>query len=242
MKKYVKGLVLILLLALTLCSVGCNAGPTEPIEQFDFHQYLESLHFVFGMSQSEFLDLMKTYTYDGKSIAEMNYYHYDMANGGCGCAGYGPFYDFCNDYAVSEDEQYVTYSNRINTRVKLGGMDLPNGIEFQDTVATVFRKLGAEEALARAFMEEEEATLTVWSDEGSSLQLINCKKATEAPRYDWILEYSESYEVTYESGRVSAVVRRVTMSFNGDGRLADFGVSVVETYERAEVAASLRAP
>ena len=60
MKRYVKGLVLILLLALTLCSVGCNAGQTEPIESFDFHQYLEDLRFVPGMSQSEFLDLMKT--------------------------------------------------------------------------------------------------------------------------------------------------------------------------------------
>ena len=224
----------------TVSSTAATTSPTiklvlDYFTDNQFSEYLTDANFVAGLSQSNMISLMDTYSYNGQKITDIDSgLHYDGKNGG-GLAARGDLFGFVNDYTLVDDKTHAKYTNRFYTKVPLDGLELPYHISFEDTLATVLQKLGIDIDLQSGFLSDQEntGTMTLHNDGFASLQLTNYKllpEKTGKEQYDYQLKYIETYQENRKSGRESTVTRSVFFSFTDDGKLGLFEISVFETY------------
>lgn len=136
-----KRIITILISACMLLSfASCENDELEPINTIPdaditaFTEWLDGEGFVPGLSQGEMIQKMETYTQNGESVANQALgLHYDGYNGG-GYAASGDNFGFRNDYQASDDNKTADYTNSFYTKVPLGGLTLPFGIEFEDNL------------------------------------------------------------------------------------------------------------
>lgn len=203
------------------------------VREVNFHQYLDDIHFVPGISQKDFEDQIGAYMYNGEKItANMVGMHYDGLYGG-GLSMYSDILSACNDYTVTEDEKYAVYTNKLTTSVQLGGLDLPNSISFDYTLSMVLLSLDIDVDLEGDFADAEDAKIILRSDETSSLTLTDLSLSADDPGYSYQLAYEENYLTIRASGKEATVTRYVRMSFDKDDTtLCSLSIAVIETYAR----------
>jgi hypothetical protein len=234
---------LIALILVLLCVLGftaCNAmqKPTRYLDDTSkFAEYLDDINFTDGLTQGDFRLWLEKYSYNDSVITDVaKSFHYDGLSGG-GLQGYASdLFGFRNDYTVTEDKEYVNYSNRFYTEVQLDGFEMPFGISFDDKIETVFEKLEMYFDLQKGFISDKDntGTMTLYSDDHSTLQLINCKMlpaTSGAPLYDWEIKYTQTYQTSLSDGRTVDVTRQMIMSFTDDGKLGLLDLSVKEVYK-----------
>ncbi len=200
-----------------------------------FAEYLDDINFVNGLSQSDFRAWLEKYSHNGSVVTDIvQSAHFDGSWGGR-WSGSGDLFGFCNEYRVTDDKEYVNYSNSFFTKTPLDGFELPFGISFDDTLEMVLQKLEIDLDLQSAFVSEGDTVIiTLYSDDHSSLQLINRKTIPEtsgAQPYAYALEYTQNYKSARGDGKEVNVTRKMTMSFADDNKLGLLDLSVNETYK-----------
>ena len=210
--------------------------PTAPFSSDSCNQlavYFDEQQFVPSLSQGEFISQVEKYSYNGEEFPVGC--HYDGPMGG-GWQATGELFGFYNDYSADDESGIANYSNRLYTTVQLGGLDLPFGVVFDDTLATVLQKFGIDLDLESNFAWDEDCpgTLTLYGDERSLLQLFNCKLSAEGsqkPNYNYELRYTETSQYTLSDGRIVDVTRQINMFFHDvNDKLGCFEMLVNETY------------
>ena len=197
--------------------------------------YFDELRFVPSLSQGEFISQVEKYSYNGMNVTNIGM-HYDGPMGGGWQATTGELFGFYNDYLADDESGIANYSNRLYTTVQLGGLDLPFGVVFDDTLATVLQKFGIDLDLESNFAWDEghPGTLTLYDGEGSRLQLFNYELSSESsprPQYQYELRYTEISQYTYQSGTISDVTRQINLFFpDANDKLGCFEMLVNETY------------
>lgn len=228
--------LLMLLFAIVFCLstfIGCfdsknnsdmlpvDAADVEPINLIPdadldvFSQFLDSENFVPGISQGNFIKQMERYRYNGISITNIiGGFHYDGENGGGYSAG-GELFWFRNDYKAKDNE--ANYSNLLGTKVQLGGLELPYGIKFEDSLSDVFQKIGITVDPYDDFYADQDlhANMTLYRDNKVTLVFQNLKRAQPSGEYvmPYVLIYSETYTTNRADGRNVTVERTVMFSF-----------------------------
>lgn len=204
---------------------------SDDTQQFVFHssdefaKYLDDVNFVAGLSQRDFISQVEKYSYNQTPILGS---HYDGLLGGGWSAG-GAEYGFANDYKLTEDKEYANYSNSLYTTVKLDGLELPFGIDFDDTFTTALQKLGIDMDLQEDLSEM--GTMILYRDDRSSFQLTNSTMPA-IRQCDCVLTYTENYQYTMKDGRDSDVTRQIVLAFSNDSdKLGFFKISVNEKFK-----------
>ncbi|MBQ8416695.1 MAG: hypothetical protein IJX13_07370 [Clostridia bacterium] len=206
------------------------------LESYDtFTEYLDAIHFVPGLSQSDFRSQIEKYRFNGSAVTDIVAgMHYDGPMGG-GWQATGELFGFYNDYTVEENNKFANYSNSLCTTVPLDGLELPFEINFEDTLATALQKLEVDLDLQGGLVWDEDSAeaLTLYGDEHSSLQLLNCKsEGSTSARYDYALKYTETYPSIRNDGRTADVTRYVSMLFSTVNDKIDLiEISVNERYQ-----------
>lgn len=210
--------------------------PTAPFSADSCDQlavYFDELKFVPSLSQGEFISQVEKYSYNGEEFPVGC--HYDGPMGG-GWQATGELFGFYNDYSADDESGIANYSNRLYTTVQLGGLDLPFGVVFDDTLATVLQKFGIDLDLESNFAWDEghPGTLTLYDDERSLLQLFNYELSSESsprPQYKYELRYTETSQYTRGDGRIADVTRQINLFFpDANDKLGRFEMLVNETY------------
>lgn len=200
--------------------------------------YFDELKFVPSLSQGELMSQVEKYSFDGRMLQDGWHYdgwHYDGPNGG-GWQATGELFGFCNDYTDNKESGIANYSNRLYTTVQLGGLDLPFGVVFDDTLAMVLYKFGIDLDMQSNFAWDEghPGTLTLYGDERSLLQLFNYELSSESspkPNYNCELRYTETSQYTRGDGRIADVTRQFNLFFpDANEKLGRFEMLVNETY------------
>lgn len=261
-KRVIAVICIILMAAISVNLIGCDLGSSkksgkkrsdggkeggdDPVLNEEainaFHDFLDAAHFVEGMSQSEFINQMSRYRYEGSSINEIiEGMHYDGPYGGgyqASCDGFG----YSNDYIASEDGTFANYKNSLSTRVQLEGLTLPNGINFSDSLGAVMQKLGTPFDIKKDFRADydDASSMTLYNVGGVSLKITNCLLGageSGKPLYDYELTYLEEYSVTRADGRLAVVTRCARLSFTDENKLGQVNISVNERILLAHSAA-----
>ncbi len=195
--------------------------------------YFDELKFIPSLSQGDFISQTEKYSFNGMAFPDGC--HYDGPTGG-GWQATGELFGFYNDYSADDESGIANYSNRLYTMVQLGGLDLPFGVVFDDTLATVLQKFGIDLDLQSNFAWDEDrpGALTLYNDERSLLQLFNYKLSAESssrPQYNCELRYTETSQYTLSDGRIVDVTRQINLFFpDVNDKLGCFEMSVKETY------------
>ena len=222
---------------------SCEKDELEPINTIPdadipaFTAWLDSEGFVPGLSQGEMIEKMDGYTNNGQSVANTAAgYFYDGYNGG-GYAASGENFGFRNDYQASDDNKTADYTNSFYTKVSLGGLTLPFGIEFEDNLQEAMSKIGIASDPSVNFIADEgfNIALTLYRDERYTLVFKNWYLSTEPIEVDipYELIFTENYTTTREDGRESNVTRTMKLTFKPEEKtLHDFSVKVHENYKR----------
>lgn len=195
--------------------------------------YFDEYKFVPSLSQGEFISQVEKYSYNIDEFPAGC--HYDGPMGG-GWQATGKLLGFYNDYSADDKSGIANYSNRLYTTVQLGGLDLPFGVVFDDTLATVLQKFGIDLDLESNFAWDEDCpgTLTLYDGEGSRLQLFNYELSSESspkPNYNCELRYTETSQYTLSDGRIVDVTRQFNLFFpDANDKLGCFEMLVKETY------------
>ena len=224
--------------------------PTAPFSSDSCDQlavYLDERKIIPSLSESDLRLQIEKYSLNGSVITDgLDTYNYSSETGG-GWHADGERFGFYLDYEADDESGIANYSNRLYTTVQLGGLDLPFGVVFDDTLATVLQKFGIDLDLQSNFAWDEDrpGTLTLYGDERSLLQLFNYKLSSVSslrPQYNYELRYTETSQYTLSDGRIVDVTRQINLFFpdvnffpDMNDKLGRFEMSVKETY-------SLRAP
>ena len=226
-----------------LSFASCENDELEPINTIPdaditaFTEWLDGEGFVPGLSQGEMIQKMETYTQNGESVANQALgLHYDGYNGG-GYAASGDNFGFRNDYQASDDNKTADYTNSFYTKVPLGGLTLPFGIEFEDNLQEAMSKIGIASDPSVNFIADEgfNIAMTLYRDERYTLVFKNWYLSTEPIEVDipYELIFTENYTTTREDGRESNVTRTMKLTFKPEEKtLHDFSVKVHENYKR----------
>lgn len=239
-----KRITTILLSACMLLSfASCEKAEPEPINIIPdtditaFTEWLDGEGFVPGLSQGEMIDKMDGYTNNGQSVVNAAVgLFYDGYNGG-GYAASGENFGFRNDYQASDDNKTADYTNSFYTKVPLGGLALPFGIEFEDNLQEAMSKIGIASDPSVNFIADEgfNIAMTLYRDERYALVFKNWYLSTEPIEVDipYELIFTENYTTTREDGRESNVTRTMKLTFKPEEKtLHDFSVKVHENYKR----------
>ena len=124
-----------------------DVHPTEIINLIgeerlnELSTFLDDEGFTAALSQGTLMEIMESYEYEGSPITDIVAgAHYDSAQGG-GFTANGELFGFSNDYNEN-DSSRVTHQNHFYTKTALTGLELPYGIEFGDSLTSVFKKMG----------------------------------------------------------------------------------------------------
>lgn len=235
MKRFISVLLagVFLILSLSACE---KRDPSEnlPEKEFTTAGFLECLdreNFKKDVTQTAFLDQVDKYSYRGRKVTDLALpAYFDGVHGG-GIMGWGDFLGIHNEYYA--DDEKITYTNEIDTLVPLDGLVLPYDIKFDDSIQTVFKKIGIKEDLDKAFEPNQTSVTekTLFENKTEALILIKHNTYTESDnKYSYSLKYTET-ESAIEGERDEITVRSVEMSFSRNNALSRFKMSVVQTRE-----------
>lgn len=245
-----KSLLLLIVVFCLFSLIGCSTPEQESSDKNPvnlspntditvFSQFFDSENFVPGISQGVFLEQMGKYSYEGMTVSESALgYFYDGPYGGGYKAG-GELFGFHNDYTVKDN--LVSYSNQFSTKVELDGLKLPYEIDFKDSLADVFQKMGNPINPYDDFCADKGSytDMTLYRDDHATFIFQDMKRVAEPVDYEmpYILIYSETYPIKRADGHSAFVERKIKMSFlDKDGTENDligfFEIIVNETYER----------
>ena len=228
-----KRLCALLLVALFFVLVGCSNVKEGDIT--DFTAWLDSEGFTPSISQRDMIEKMGGYTYNGQPFDASCGIFYDSLYGG-GYTVYGEEFGFTNDYCVSEDRKTADYTNLFYTKVPLGGLTLPLGIEFADTFQDVLLKMGITEKLPSEFGSDEgtDAEMTLYKNERYTLVFRNLYLSKDLNQVDipYELVFTEKYTFTDERKGENNVTRTIKLTFEPNEKvLHEFSVTIQENYK-----------
>lgn len=201
-----------------------------------FTSWLDREGLVAGMWQSELVNKMESYTYNGQPIPGAVIGHYYDGLYGGGYVAQGEHFGFKNDYTASEDEKTADYTNSFYTKLPLDGLRLPFGIEFEDSLNDVMAKLGITMDLTSSFTPDDgtDIVMTLYRDEHYMLVFKNLSLSEDQIESDipYELIFTENYSYTRNDGRESNVTRTVKLTFTHDDKLLhEFSVKIRENYK-----------
>ncbi len=210
-----------------------------PVIINDFAEYLDKMNFVSGVSQKDLCEMMKKYTYEGKRITDVLDGANFVAPNASGYSANGDHFGFKNEYRIVLSESKENSTNSFYTKVELGGLTLPYGITFEDTITDVFEKLGIEKDPKEDFVVDPDCTngtaMTIWKNENSSLTLYNLSLTTAPVDFEhrYKLEYTETYQ-EQKDGKTVTVTRSVEFYIEktfdaGDDTVDEFRITVKES-------------
>ena len=204
-----------------------------------FSQFLDRENFVPSVSQGIFIDQMGKYSHDGTPITEnVAGYYYDGAYGG-GYSSGGKLFGFRNDFTAKD--KVAKYSNQLWTKVQLNGLELPYGIQLNDSLSDVFQKMEIGINPYNGFSADEDSytDMTLYRDGKVTFIFKDLKRTQEPVEFEmpYVLVYSEVYDIELSDGRPATVERTIKMSFwdkdaPQDDVLGLVEISVTESYRR----------
>lgn len=245
--------LLLLFLTMILCLsalTGCSSPDNKESESetvnrspnmdiASFSRFLDNENFVHSVSQGAFIEQMGTYSYEGTPITEIVVgFHYDGHYGGGYSTG-GELFGFKNDYTVKD--KVAKYSNQFCTTVQLDGLELPYGIQLNDSLSDVFQKMEIGINPYNGFSADENSytDMTLYRDGKVTFIFKDLKRTQEPVEFEmpYVLIYSEVYDIELSDGRPASVERMITMSFwdkdaPQDDVLGLVEISVTESYRR----------
>lgn len=222
----------------------CNIiiDPNEIVEtkkatKIDHLEFLESLNaagFEKYLPKDEFFEVMGQYTCNGESIVDGRVLH----SSGMYSEGYIVYLlksgTLANEYEKSRDGTYEIYTNTLKTRMDLGGLTLPYGITFDDTLKIVFEKMGYANTPYDCFVADDnfQNTMTLYEKNGESLVYYDFQITDPRGEYiiPYVLEYTGVDRYLLEDGEVGTLNKRVTISFSSEGKLYEVEMSVSEEH------------
>lgn len=198
-----------------------------------FPEFLNAENFVHSLNKNDFWTQMEKYTYHGEKITELvDPMMYDGAYGG-GTWAKGEHFSLRQDFTASADWKNADESKYLFFTVPLENLTLPYGIDFDDTLAQVFEKMGINFDWEQYFeIDNEDYTMTLYEKDGRCLTLQNhWLSPLDDPAYHYTLTYQETYEImsTIVEGRELTVTRTVELHFGSV--LEAVKITVNENYE-----------
>lgn len=219
-------------LVIMLVAAVVNALTVPNMIMKNFSSYLDKEGFVSGMDREAFLDFVKDYQYQGKSVVEEMMYEDEPDRSGVWGGIKGCFVYNLSTIEETEKGKQVSIRNSLHVRVPLEGLEQPFGIPFGATMTEALQKmgihtdpyeildLGPKKYGTKTLYETGSETLTLWREEWSPLD------PGGHPDYHFRLVYAEK---TYDGDDV--VTRSMAMEFDRENDLfyvLELGVS--ETY------------
>ncbi len=186
-----------------------------------FAQYLDAEGFVPGMTQTVFREKMEGYLYNGTPITEIALgHHFDDENGG-GYSASDDLFGFSSKYSVNNEEQVSVSTNRFHTSTSLGGLSLPHGITFADTLASAFEKMGLAVNPKENFAADDgsDVKMTLKNEGNSCLYFMNMNMTKAPVDYEtpYRIYYTETYTIPDENGENALVERSISLWFPSKG-------------------------
>lgn len=202
------------ILFLCLCLVIAFYTPVDLSENFtinEFAEFLDNEHFVPDIDQGDFVDQIGAYQYQGQPLSSILVGSWVDGLGGGGFYGGGKFFYLKNYFFQRPWENFATYTNQFHTDAPLEGLELPYGIDFEDTLEEVLKKLGVTIDPDCRYFNSKAGNLTLYSAGKEQLQLI--KKDDD--QYIHTLQYTHTYKITdpQEPALTREVTRFVKLSF-----------------------------
>jgi hypothetical protein len=209
------------------CVSAC--ADKKPSGTLSFPEFLNKENFVHGISQADFEKQMETYSYNGEPITEIIVGCHEDDQYGGGYSASGERFGFENRYRANDSEGYSDYYNSFYTKVALDGLSMPYGIKFTDTLNDVINKIGINIYPDEQF-EDKEHCISIPYGEKSSISLYSVLVADDGNEYDYVIEYTETYDITYKTGSSAKVTRTVSLWFSGSYQM--FSALCVKVNER----------
>lgn len=180
--------------------------------------YLDQIHFVAGLPQSDFISQVEQYRYDDTGVLDVvEGFHNDYPTG-CGWSATGSLFGFQNSYIVDEEINYDYYTNYLYTTVSLEGLDLPYGIQFGDTVEDVFRNIGIEGDPHDDFVPgaTSDTDMTLYREDDFRLVFQDLRRTKDPVDFElpYVLVFTETYDIQQETGKITTVERMIRLNFN----------------------------
>ena len=242
--------LLLLFLTMILCLsalMGCSSPDNKESESdtinrspnmdiASFSRFLDNENFVHSVSQGAFIEQMGTYSYEGTPINDVGGFHYDGHYGGGYRAG-SELFGFRNDFTAKD--KVAKYSNQFWTKVQLDGLELPYGIQLNDSLSDVFQKMEIGINPYNGFSADENSytDMTLYRDGKVTFIFKDLKRTQEPVEFEmpYVLIYSEVYDIELSDGRPASVERIIKMSFwdkdaPQDDVLGLVEISVTESY------------
>ncbi len=206
-----------------------TADPNRPLPE-SLSAYMDSYGFVMPFSVNTLEKSLSNYFYKGKPLSE--YKQSDDSAGDSypywseifsGKAGEAPSYDFSFEgYEVYDG--FFSKSFSISTKTDLKGLELPLGIDFGDSAATVLRKMGVTYELSE--FPEGESSLKVAGDASSSVIVSDYSNQLVDADYVYTVSFTEDYagnetiELSDETHQLKTS-RSITFYFESGKRFSD---------------------
>ncbi|MBR2986777.1 MAG: hypothetical protein IKC63_02030 [Clostridia bacterium] len=204
--------VAIVLLVLTLISCGENNADGETSEETTEHPVpiatvLDEIGLGADFSQSDLHTLLERATYEGKSLFDQGMWlNADDVLGGGASFHFENVLYAKNWYQRRENEAYADYTNLLILNTEVEGIAVPCGIEFDDGIAKVLKKLGFRLDLDDFSSDQGTPGIMTLSSEDAdgvtrSYTLTKVSLMPEGPSkpkdMQYILSYTELYDAPY---------------------------------------------
>ncbi|MBR5273365.1 MAG: hypothetical protein IKU25_08270 [Clostridia bacterium] len=189
-----------------------------------FKSYLDYDINFDGLTQSEFIDKIEEYRYNGESVmGAVQTALYDGASGG-GWLASGDLFTFYYDYNVSADGKRANVTKALYTSVALEDLILPYGVKFGDSLASVFNTFDIDFRPYRNLKPDRYSVtdLTIYDDGTLSLRfkVIQDAVGVEFP-YEFV------FTEKYDNDQHVSVKRTVILSFDKSEQKALSKLSVL---------------
>ena len=202
------------------------------IDHLEFSDSLDATGFEKYLPKDDFFEQMQKYTYNGESIVDGRVLH----SSGMYSEGYTVYLlkggTLANGYEKSRDGTYELYSNTLKTRMDLGGLTLPYGITFDDTLKVVFEKMGYTNTPYDSFVADSNSqnTMTLYTKNGESLVYYDFQITDPRGEYiiPYVLEYTGVDRYILDDGKSGMLIQCVTFSFSSEGKLYEVEMSVFD--------------
>lgn len=176
--------------------------------------FLDREGFVPPVTQSLFVDSMKKYTYEGKTMLDVNGGWFVDGEYGGGLICNGDLFGFTNM------AKYETLTNDMYTSVALDGLLLPFDIEFSDTLTDILHKMGLVED--GSFADRELTTFLSDSD----FDLILYQNTAENEEKTYKLVYHDRYQAYLNDGRQVDINRQIEFRFDAADMLCHIAMQI----------------
>ena len=185
-----------------------------------FVDFLDKNGFVFSLSQGDFMDLIESFTVNGKNleIKDGIHFDYDEVYGyGGGFDGSGEGFTLYNDYYTYEGVTHII--NRAFFSVQLDGVEYPVGVRIGDGLESVLEKLGIDDFRGTFLPDEDnEFKHIIIRNSGLSLEYLDVKASQVYSQYgeNCQLIFEEKSVTKNADGLSRHYTRRVILYFSGE--------------------------